>query len=171
MPKGAKCKKTLRKERMRALAAKSNDKQGCGVFSRLPGDIPVDFKVYGQSRGTSGQTMIAVDTPNGSFRSYREAIDASVGETDNLNISADSGLDMSFCVTDGDYSSDEGDVGISDEENVNPEQLVCEENGIPEGYFITDNAALDDFVTEINRTSQCRTPECQGKTTAMLKMF
>ena len=168
MPKGVKCKKTVLKERMRALAQKSNDKQGRGVFSRLPIDIPEEFTCYGESRGKNGQTMVSVDSPQGSFRSFREAIEAKEkAAVDNLNISRDSGVngsfDGSFYVPPEDPSSDE--LSESDEGGEEFDEDVQEEEGglIPQGYFITENSIVTEFVAELNETSMCRTPNCQGK--------
>ena len=180
MPKICKSKmsKAARQEAMRQLGKKSAQVQGVGVGSRVPlGEIPTNCEVIGRSRGSSGQTMIEVVAPGGTYRSVREFLDAehsnlSVGEEAEMDTSADSAvLDMSFEPTDMelrhaqesscDEESDDGS-GSDLEWDSDSDEEIIEDEITEEGYFIADNNCVSDFIGSINACSSCKTPNCDG---------
>ena len=169
-----KSKKTLAKEKLRERSLKMHAARGVGVGSRIPDEsISEDWSIHGESRGTDGQTMISVETPTRSYRSFREAVDAEgcTSERHDLNGSsyAPSGEDISLA-----YESDgsNSDVdGTSESEFSDSEtEEDTEEVFVPDwlravsedilksaehGLFVGEISSVFDLVADINRTSGC----------------
>ena len=70
-----KSKKTLEKQKLQERSLKMHAAREFGVGSQIP-HISEDWTIHGERRGAAGQTMISVETPTRSYRSFREAVEA-----------------------------------------------------------------------------------------------
>ena len=156
-------KKLLAKERGR----KSSEKRGLGLGSRKNfKSLPANWRESVYQRGSKKQLQFS--SPG-----------KTVYKTQSAVAKAMESRGMKACFADGVLSSDSQEEVKTDESEYLPTDEECEQNLVHdhEGdesmtikgeemehrLFVSESTQLMDFVQQINETSKCFTPNCNGK--------